>query len=102
MTWISVRKGKDKQRKIVHKKMVTKALRSWKWMRMKGFSSKTTTQNTLLRRPSNGLKTTIFNFLIGLFNPLTLIPLNTFGIISSPNFRNMTLQLKECMSCGIG
>jgi hypothetical protein len=60
------------------------------------------TPNTPPNKQQNGFLTMTFKYWNGLPNPLTLTPLNIFGIISSPNFSNMKHHLKEYMNYGRG
>ena len=76
------------------------SLKSWRWRRRNTTFSRTMTQSTHKNKQKNGFQTTIFKYWSGLHNALTQIPLNTFGIISNPNFSSITHHPKESMNCG--
>src|ERR1700691_4544924 len=78
-----------------------KALKCWIWKRARGIFNRTMTQNTLLDGPQLGSLTMISLLFTGLLNSHTSIPLNTSGIMSTANFKNIKYRLKECMNCGI-
>src|SRR5882724_8622638 len=58
-----------------------KVLRGWRYQRRRGYSSRTMTPNTPLKRQHSGLRTMTSKCLSGLPNPLILTLLSTSGCI---------------------